>query len=163
MALVSSPPLNCRRAAFSRCPEKFWLAGSALLYKQNENSGNCGKVVLMSELGPEKSCTPHTHTSTPTFLCTQLFFFPNFSKTFVVYLEIQTKLWTNPMKRWILAVDLESMLALTLVLSALLRWLLHHRPEGEGLQIQEQRRLGGPDRARAIKGAVLLKGWPGTP
>lgn len=38
--------------------------------------------------------------------------------------------------------------------SGLVRWLLHHRPEGEGLQIQDERRLRGPDGAGAIKGTV---------
>lgn len=155
MALVSSLLPDCRRAAFSRCPEKFWLTGSAFLYKQNENSGNCGNVVLVSELGPEKSCTtPHTHTPPPHSSALNCFIF---------LISQKRLLFIWKFKPNTLAANLESVLTLTLVLSALRRWLLHHRPEGEGLQIQEQRRLGGPDRARAIKGTALLKGWPGTP
>lgn len=46
--------------------------------------------------------------------------------------------------------------------SGLVRWLLHHRPEGEGLQIQGERRLGRPDGAGAIKGTVPLKASPET-
>lgn len=35
-----------------------------------------------------------------------------------------------------------------------LRRLLHHRPEGQRVQVQDERRLGRPNRTRALKGTA---------
>lgn len=46
---------------------------------------------------------------------------------------------------------------MTWLFSDLIRWLLHHWPEGQRLQIQDRRRLSGPYRTGAIKGTGRLR------